>query len=147
MFEPSFVCCAFEAKFLPSKLHCHAHINMFAHVHLRNLNVWLIMWVCSRKVEAVLLAASVTFLCLNPSRNSDRNKTSTRFKAIIQFWRHSVDNQGKSNIDKKMCKSSDIHLFLLTKLRMLFCNPRPSPTLQYVHVHVFKVHKNTAELF
>ena len=54
---------------------------MFAHVHLCNRNVWLIMWACSRKVEAVLLAASVSFLSqamLIPSRNSDRNKTSTR---------------------------------------------------------------------
>ena len=64
---------------------------MFAHEHLSNLNVWSIMWECSRKVEAVLLqSASVSFLCramLNPSRNSDRNKTSTctGYKAIIQF--------------------------------------------------------------
>ena len=56
---------------------------MFAHVHLCNLNVWSIMWVCSRKVEAVFLAAFVSML--NPSRNSDRNKTSTHYKAIIQF--------------------------------------------------------------
>ena len=34
---------------------------MFAHVHLYNLNVWLI-WAYSRKIEAVLLAASVSFL-------------------------------------------------------------------------------------
>ena len=75
------------------------------------------MWVCSRKVEAVLLAASVSFrspAMLNPSRNSDKNKTpcrnsdknktSTRYKAIIQFWRLSIANQGKSNIDKNMCE-------------------------------------------
>ena len=76
---------------------------MFAHVHFCNLNVWSIMWACSRKVEAVLLAASVSIHCpamLNPSRNSNRNKTSTRYKAIIQFWRHSIANQGKGNIDK-----------------------------------------------
>ena len=58
-----------------------------------------------KKVEAVLLAAFVSFLniqmMLNPSRNSNRNKTSTRYKAIIQFWRLSIANQGKSNIDKK----------------------------------------------
>ena len=61
---------------------------MFAHAHSCNLNVRSIMWACSIKVEAVLLAASVSFLCpamLNPSRNSDRNKTSTRYKAIIHF--------------------------------------------------------------
>ena len=28
MFEPSFVCCAFEAKFLPLKLRCYAHFNV-----------------------------------------------------------------------------------------------------------------------
>ena len=32
--------------------------SMFAHVHLCNLNVWLKLWVCPRKVEAVLLAVS-----------------------------------------------------------------------------------------
>ena len=83
MFEPSFICWAFEAKFLPSKLGCHIHFD-FALVHVVN-NVD-----CSRKVESVLLAASVSFLCpamLNPFRNSDRNKTSTRYNAIIQFWR------------------------------------------------------------
>ena len=67
---------------------------MFAHVHLCNLNMWSIMWACSSKVEAVLLAASVSIhspAMLNPSRN--RKKTSTRYKAIIQFWRHSIANQ------------------------------------------------------
>ena len=38
------------------------HTLMFAHAHLRNQNVWLIMWACSREVEAVLLAAAVSFL-------------------------------------------------------------------------------------
>ena len=28
IFEPSFICYAFEAKFLPLKLHCHAHFNV-----------------------------------------------------------------------------------------------------------------------
>ena len=30
---------------------------MFAHAHLYNLNVLLIMWACSRNVEAMLLSA------------------------------------------------------------------------------------------
>ena len=112
MFQSLFVCCAFEATFLPLKLHCHVHINVctYVHAHLCNLNVWLMMWVCSRKVEAVLLAASVSFLSpvmLNPSSN--RSKTST-YKAIIQFWRHSIANQGKSNIDKNTCKASNVVL-------------------------------------
>ena len=87
MFEPSFVCCAFEAKFLPSKLAATPTL-MFAHVHVYNLNVWLIMWACSRKVEAVLLAAFVLFLSPampNLDRNTDRNNTSTRYKAIISL--------------------------------------------------------------
>ena len=29
-FEPSFVCCAFEATFLPSKLRCHTYCNVCA---------------------------------------------------------------------------------------------------------------------
>ena len=76
---------------------------MFAHVH-----VWLIIWACSSKVKAVLLAASVSFLSpamLNLTRNSNRNKTSTRYKAIIQFWRLSLANQGDRNIDKKLLKT------------------------------------------
>ena len=66
------------------------------------------MWVYSSKVEDVLLAASVSFLSpamLNLSRNSDRNKISTRYKAIIQFWRLSIANQGESNIDKTLLKT------------------------------------------
>ena len=74
---------------------------MFAHVHLCSLIMQSIMYACSRKVEALLLAASVSFLSpamLNPSRNSDRNKnkSSTHYKAIIQLWRLSIANQGKS---------------------------------------------------
>ena len=94
MFEPSLVCCAFEAKFLPLKLAATPTL-MFAHVHVYNLNVWLIMWACSRKVEAVLLAAFVLFLSPampNLDRNTDRNNTNTRYKAIIQFWRLSIAN-------------------------------------------------------
>ena len=113
---------------------------MFAYAHLCNLNmyVWSIMWACSRKVEAVLLAASVSFLSpamLNPSRNSDRNETSTHYKAIIQFWRHSIANKGKSNIDKNTCEPSNIRLFLLMKLRMLFCNLCPSPSMYSVYMY------------
>ena len=84
--------------------------------HLCNLNVWLIIWSCSRKVDAVLLAASVSFL--SPARNRNRNKTSIHYKAIIQFWRHPIANQGQINIDKNMCKPSNIRLFLLTKLQI-----------------------------
>ena len=66
------------------------------------------MWACSSKVETVSLAASVSFLSLamlNPSRNSDRKKNSTRYKAIIKFWWLSIANQGDSNIDKTILKT------------------------------------------
>ena len=72
---------------------------MFAHAHLCSLITQSIMYASSGKVEALLLAASVSFhspAMLNPSRNSDRNKSSTRYKAIIQLWRLSIANQGKS---------------------------------------------------
>ena len=84
MFEPLFGCCEFKAQFSFADM----PTLMFVHAHWYTLNVWLIIWACSSKVEAVLLAASVLFLnpaMLNPSRNSDRNKTSIRYKAIIQF--------------------------------------------------------------
>ena len=112
---------------------------MFAHAHFYNLNVWLIIWACSRKVEAVLLASSVSFFSpamLNPSGNSNRNKTSTRYKAIIQFWRHSIPIQGKSSIDKDTCEPSNICLFMLIKLEMLFCNHRPSPSI-YIYICIY----------
>ena len=93
-------------------------------LHLCNLYVWLIMLVCSSKVEAVLLAASVSFLCpamLNPKRNSKRNKTSTCYKAIIQFWRLSIANHGENNIDKKLLEACAKPLkLLLTKLQIYY---------------------------
>ena len=51
---------------------------LHVHAHLYNLNMWLILWTCSRKVEAVLLDASIPFLnhvMLNLCINSNRNKT------------------------------------------------------------------------
>ena len=42
---------------------------------------------------------------------SDRNDTSTRYKAIIQFWRLSIANQGKTvraTLIANMCKPSFI---------------------------------------
>ena len=85
---------------------------MFVHVHFYNLNVWLKILACSRNVEAVLLAGFVSFLSLvmpNLDRNTDRNNTSARYKAIIQFWRLSIANQGKNNIDKNTCEPSNVH--------------------------------------
>ena len=67
---------------------------------------------------------------LNPSRNSDRNKTSTYYEAIIQFWRHYIAKQGKSNIDNNTCEPSKVRSFLPTKLRRLFFYLRPSPTIK-----------------
>ena len=107
MFEPSFFCCAFKSKFFLRSFAATPTL-MFAHVHLYTLNMWLIMWAYSSKVEAVLLAASVSFLnpaMLNPNRNSDRNKTSICYKPIFQFWRLSIANQGESNIDKNFKKN------------------------------------------
>ena len=69
---------------------------------------------------AVFLAAFVLFLSPampNPDRNSDRNNTSTCYKAIIQFWRLSIANQGKSNIDKKnTCEPSKVVFQPLSQL-------------------------------
>ena len=101
---------------------------MFAHVQFYNLHVWLIMWACSRKVEAVLLAAFILFLSPampNLDRNSDMNNTSTRYKAIIQL----EANQGESNIEKNTCEPSS---FLVTKLRRLFSNLHPSPSMYVI---------------
>ena len=61
---------------------------MFAHEYFYNLNMWLIMWACSRNVECMLLAAFILFLSQampNLDRNTDWNNTSTSYKAIIQF--------------------------------------------------------------
>ena len=113
---------------------------MFAHMLLCNQNiyVWSTMLSCSRKVKAVLLAASALYLnpaMLNLSRNSDRNKTSTCYKAIIQFWRLSIANQGKSNIDKNTCKPSNIYSFLLT-YSFEYCFPASAPPLVCMYVYI-----------
>ena len=65
------------------------------------------MWVCSRKVEGVLMDAFVLFLSPvlpNLDRNTDRNNTtcSTLIKQQSSFGGF----QGKSNIDKNTCEPS-----------------------------------------
>ena len=107
---------------------------MFPHVHLCNLNVWSIMWACCRKVKAVLLAASVSFLSpamLNPSRNSNRNKTGTRYKALSQFLRHSIANEGKSNIDKKC---ANLRIFVCFADETSYVVLQPSFQPYYIHI-------------
>ena len=88
-FKSSFICCKFEAKFLHAK-----PTLMFVHKHFYQLTVRLIIWVCSRKIEAVFLAAFVFFL--SPvmhylDRNSNRDNTITRYKAIIQLIKTHVN--------------------------------------------------------
>ena len=90
------------------------------------------MWACSRKVEAVLLAAFALFLSQampNMDRNTNRNNNSTHYKAIIQFWRLSLANQGtcKCNIDKNTCKPSNLCLFFFSdEASMVVFQPRPT---------------------
>ena len=121
MFEPSFICCAFEfAKFYLRSFAATATL-MFVDVHLCILNMWLIIWACSSKVEAVLLATSVSFLSpamLNPSRNSDRNKTSICYKAIIQLF---IAYQSENNINKRLLKTpSKLTKLFWTKLQIWY---------------------------
>ena len=69
------------------KFRCHAHFNVCACAFVQSKHV-VNMWPCSRKVEAMLLAAAISFLSpamLNLSKNSDRNKTGTHYEVIIQF--------------------------------------------------------------
>ena len=69
MFEPLIVCCTFLAEFLPSKL-CHTRFDI--------LNM------CTSSEECGRVPVKLRLCCwLNPSRNSDRNKTSACYKAII----------------------------------------------------------------
>ena len=104
MFKLPFVCCTFESKFSFLNFAVTPTL-MFAHLHS---NMWLIMWACSSKAEAILLAASVSFLSpvmLNPSRNSDRNMTTTCYKAITS----------KSNIDNKLFKKTYMYMYKHSK--------------------------------
>ena len=67
---------------------------------------------------------SVFFFCT--FQLSDRNDTSTRYKAIIQFWRVFIVSPGKiirATLITNVCKPSNLHSFLLTKFQMLFSNP------------------------
>ena len=53
----------------------------------------------------MLLAASVSFLSpavLTTSRNNDRNATSTRYKALIQFWKFSIANLVRATLIKNI---------------------------------------------
>ena len=73
------------------------------------------------KVEAVLLAAFDLLSYFSVQRcliwiETDRNHTSSRYKAIIPFWRLSIANQGKTNIDKNTFELSNLRSFLLMKL-------------------------------
>ena len=55
---------------------------------------------------------------LNPRKHSNRNK------AIIQFWRLSIHNQGKRNIDKCVSKPS---LVFTDEASNLFFQPSSHP--------------------
>ena len=128
------------------KIHCMCTL-MFVLTLSYDLNVWLIIWVCYRKVEAVLVTAFVSFLSpamLNPSRNSNRNKTSTRYK--IEFWRVSTANQ--ATLIKTCANLQIFNCFLPTKLWSVFSNTCPSPDIficTYTHVHVH-VRTNTTSI-
>ena len=65
----------------------------------------------------MLLAASVSFLSA-AMRNLNENKTSTCYKVIDQFWRLSIVNQGKTNIDKNASEVSK----LFTNASVNTCN-------------------------
>ena len=75
-----------------SKLRCHAYFNVCTCTLVQSKCVDNSVAVF-KKVEAVLLAASVssflsTPVMLNPSRNSNRNKTSTRNNPVLKafYW-------------------------------------------------------------
>ena len=85
-----------------SNLHFFAVLNFSLRIfattlalmfHMRaclcNLNIWLILWACSRKFEAV----SVTFVKSSNSKFMQKQwqeKTSNHFKTLIQFWRQTI---------------------------------------------------------
>ena len=101
---------------------------MFAYVHLCNLNMSLIMWVCSRKDEALLLAASVSFLSpamLNPNRNSKKNNTSTH-KAIIYVL------EALYSVRATLIKThANLWILFIFSDKALFCNLHPLLNLLY----------------
>ena len=43
---------------------------MFAHVHLCNLNVWSIMWACSRKIDFVLSGVTECLVIVGPTNGA-----------------------------------------------------------------------------
>ena len=128
-FESSFVCCAFEATFLLLQLSCHTHFNVCTCTLVQSKHVFNNVGEFQKRWGCVVGCFCLSPAMLNPSTISESNKTSTRYKAIIQFWKHSIASQGKSNIDKNTCKRSNIPSFLLTKFWMLFCNLCPSPNI------------------
>ena len=60
------------------------------------------------------LAGSVSFLSLvmlNLNRNSNTNKTITCYKAIIQFWRHTIAIKVRATLIKT-CANLQIYSFV-----------------------------------
>ena len=84
IFEPLFVCYPFWVKFLPSSLHCHAHFNV-CKCNACAIYIYLlsIMYACSIKVEAVLLAAFSHF-SVQRSWIQVETAIGTRLVLIIQ---------------------------------------------------------------
>ena len=95
-FEPLFVCCTFEAKFLP-------------YFYLRSFTATPILMFELLQSKHVVNKVSVFQECWGSVAgcfcfvSQSRNNTSTSYKAIIQIWRLSMANQSKTNIDKNLC--------------------------------------------
>ena len=73
------------------------------------------------------------------SRNSNRNKTSTHYKVMIQLWRLSIPNQGKSNIETRVKLRTFIHFCWRS---FEGCFPTFVPALLYTILHINSLHPN-----
>jgi len=73
---------------------------MFAHAHLYNLNLWLIIVGVSRKVGAVLLFVSLLFLSstiLNLNRNSKMDRPSYCFYSDLISLNQEMGEKQQAN--------------------------------------------------
>ena len=101
------------------------------HVHVRRLlNTCTYILGLGKRFESSTLRLFAMHLKLNFSLQSFAATPTLNFA-------HAQSERVVETLIENTCKPSNIHLFLLTKLRMLFCNLRPSPNT-YIYVYIGK---------
>ena len=103
---------------------------MFAYAQKLRLYTCTYILGLGKRFESLTLRLFATHLKLNYSLQSFAATPTLNFA-------HAQSKRVVKRLIENTCEASNIHLFLLTKLRMLFCNLRPSPNT-YIYVYIGK---------